>query len=138
MKNITEAQKRKIYAVSKEYGIDHELLHVIVKNISGKDSIKELSIMDAVKVIDRIQGKKQSTDPKKEHMTYKQEAYIKGLAKELDWIDEDGLLDERRINGFCKKYYGIDNWKWLTRSLASKIIEGMKMLITRNDETKGA
>lgn len=138
MKNITEAQKRKIYAVSKEYGIDHELLHVIVKNISGKDSIKELSIMDAVKVIDRIQGKKQSTDPKKEHMTYKQEAYIKGLAKELDWIDDDGLLDERRINGFCKKYYGIDNWKWLTRSLASKIIEGMKMLITHNDETKGA
>ncbi len=138
MKNITEAQKRKIYAVSKEYGIDNELLHIIVKNISGKDSIKQLSIMEAVKVIDRIQGNYQSVNPKKEHMTYKQEAYIKGLAKDLEWIDEDGLPDERRINGFCKKYYGIDNWKWLTRSLASKIIEGMKMLIQRNDETKGA
>lgn len=138
MRKITPSQMRKIYALAKENGIDNELLHIIVENETGKSSIAELKIMEAVKVIDKIEGKKQSYNPKKEHMTYKQEAYIKGLAKDLGWVDVDGDIDEKRLNGFCKKYYGIETYKWLTRSLASKVIEGLKQLTSRNDETKQA
>lgn len=129
---------RKIYALARENGIDNELLHIIVENETGEESITSLDITSAIKVIDRIEDRKQSTNPKQEHMTYKQEAFINGLAKDLGWLDENGVPDSKRIDGFCKKFYGIENHKWLTRSLASKVIEGLKNLILKNDETKGA
>lgn len=138
MRKITPSQMRKIYALAKENGMNKELLHIIVENETDKTSIAELNIMEAVKVIDKISDRKQSYNPKIEHMSYKQEAYIKGLAKDLGWVDVDGGIDEKRLNGFCKKYYGIETYKWLTRSLASKVIEGLKTLIMRNDETKQA
>lgn len=138
MRKITPSQMRKIYALAKENGIDNELLHIIVENETDKNSISSLSITEAVKVIDKIADRKQSHNPKTEHMTYKQEAYIKGLAKDLGWLDVNGGIDEKRLNGFCKKYYGIETYKWLTRSLASKVIEGLKSLIMRNDETRQA
>lgn len=125
---ITSGQIRKIYAVANEYGIDRDLLHEIVENETNKEHIKELSFNEAIKVIDRINGKKQSAKPDEEHMTYKQEAYIKGLAKDLLWIKQDGTVDEKRLNGFVSKFYGITSYKWLTRTMATKVIEGLKSL----------
>ena len=134
MKRITPAQNRKIHSLANEYGLDSDLLHSVVKSETGKSSIKELTVMDAVKVIDRLESKKQSVDSSREHMTYRQEAYIKGLAKDLSWIDEDGKADTKRIDGFVKKYYGVDSHKFLTRKLATKTIEGLKSLISREEK----
>ncbi len=125
---ITPRQIRKIYAASNEYGIDNDLLHEIVSSETKKEHIKELTFEEAVRVIDRIEGKKQSAKPDEEHMTYKQEAYIKGLAKDLSWTSEEGTVDEKRLNGFVSKFYGITSYKWLTRTMATKVIEGLKAL----------
>ena len=136
MRGITPAQNRKIHMLAKEYAIDNEMLHAIVFQETKKESIKQLTIMEAVKVIDRIEGNKQVVNSDKEHMSYKQEALIKALAKELGWVDTSGNLDEKRLNGFCKKYFGIECYKWLSIKLASKIIEGLKNLKKHGDEAK--
>lgn len=127
MRSITMAQKRKIFAVANEHGIDNDLLHELVLNETKREHISELTFYEAIQVIDRIEGKKQSARPDREHMTYKQEAFIKGLAKDMGWIIS-GKVDEKRINGFVSKFYGIDNYKWLTRTMATKVIEGLKSL----------
>ena len=138
MRKITPSQMRKNYALAKEYAIDNDLLHIIVESETGREHISELTIMEAVKVIDKMEGRKQSTDPKKEHMTYKQEAFIMALARELKWVDEEGNIDDRRLNGFCRKYYEIESYKWLTRSKAGKVIEGLKSLLRKQAETEPA
>ena len=136
MRGITPAQNRKIHMLAKEYAIDNEMLHAIVFQETKKESIKQLTIMEAVKVIDRIEGNKQVVNSDKEHMSYKQEAFIKSLAKELGWVDTSGNLDEKRLNGFCKKYCNIERYKWLSVKNASKIIEGLKNLKKHGDDAK--
>ena len=76
MRGITPAQNRKIHMLAKEYAIDNEMLHAIVFQETKKESIKQLTIMEAVKVIDRIEGNKQVVNSDKEHMSYKQEQYL--------------------------------------------------------------
>lgn len=136
MRGITPAQNRKLHMLAKEYAIDDEMLHAIVYQETKKDSIKKLTIMEAVKVIDRIEGKKQVVNSSKEHMTYKQEAFMVALAKELGWVDASGGLDAKRLNGFCKKYCGIERYKWLSISMAVKVIEGLKNLKKHDDEAQ--
>ena len=136
MRGITPAQNRKLHMLAKEYAIDDEMLHAIVFQETKKESIKQLTIMEVVKVIDRIEGRRQVVNSSKEHMSYKQEALMKALAKELGWVDASGNLDESRLNGFCKKYCGIERYKWLSIKLASKIIEGLKNLKKHEDEAK--
>lgn len=131
MRRITPAQNRKIHSLAKEYGLDSDLLHSVVQSETGKSSLKELTVMEAVKVIDRLEGRGQSYDSTREHMTYRQEAYIKGLAKDLGWTGEDGKVDKKRIDGFVRKFYGVDSHKFLSRSMASKVIEGLKSLLSK-------
>lgn len=133
MRGITPAQNKKIHMLAKEYGMDDDLLHAMIEAETRKDSIKKLTIMEAVKIIDRLEGRAQSYDAKHEHMTYRQEAYIKGLAKDMGWIDEKGYADTKRISGFVSKFYGIDNYKWLTKSMAGKVIEGLKKMAEKQE-----
>jgi len=42
MKKITAAQIRKIHAISRERGIDDDLLHEHTRMLTGKESLKEL------------------------------------------------------------------------------------------------
>ncbi len=55
MKRMTEKQRRKIFKLAEEYGLDNDLLHTYIFNLVGKNSIKELNIADAGKVIDNFE-----------------------------------------------------------------------------------
>ena len=86
--------------------------------------------MEAVTVIDALEGKRQAKNS--DHMTAKQEYYLKCLAKEAGMTDEDGGLDEKRLDGFCRARYNVMRYAWLTRQQAGKVIEGLKAMIERN------
>ncbi len=133
MQPITTSQMRKIYATAREHGLDNDLLHIHINTITGKGSLKELNITEAVKLIDSLEGKK--TNPKSDHMTEKQSRYIYMLMKDLGWLDENGKRDYKRLDGFCSKRYGVDSYKWLTASMASKVIEGLKKMIANQEES---
>lgn len=118
-KAITAAQMRKIHVLAKDYGLDDDLLHLQIQTLTGKGSLKELSLGEAARVIDRL-------DQKANNMSWKQKCLIDRLMQELGWTDEKGIPDDKRLDGFCSKYCGVDSHKWLTRRDASKVIEGLK------------
>ncbi|MGL4791892.1 MAG: hypothetical protein ACRCW1_10820, partial [Anaerotignaceae bacterium] len=73
MKNLTVAQLRKIHILAKERGLDNEMLHAHIFNLTQKDSIKALSVAEAIKVIDGLEDRGN-------RITFKQQRYIEGLA----------------------------------------------------------
>ena len=133
MNGITPAQKRKIWILARQNGMDDELLHLYVSRLTKKSSIRSLTIMEAVSVIDALEGKERQPA---DHMSTKQEYYMKALAKELGMIKEDGSLDEKRLNGFCRGRYGVGSYSWLTRTQASRVIEGLKAMVERKEEAE--
>ncbi|MCM1193925.1 MAG: regulatory protein GemA [Butyrivibrio sp.] len=120
---ITVSQMRKIHVLAREYGLDDDLLHIHVRTVTGKDSLKKLSLREAVRVIDSLEKKSA------EQMSWKQQYLMEKLLVELGWIDEKGKPDYKRLDGFCSKRYGVGSHKWLTRAAASKVIEGLKSML---------
>lgn len=129
---ITASQMRKIHVLARDYGLDNDLLHVHVQTVTGKDSLKKLSLREAVRVIDSLE--KRSSD----RMTWKQKYLMEKLLKELGWTDGEGNPDHKRLDGFCSKRFGVDSHQWLTRAAASKVIEGLKNMIKNEGNTEGA
>lgn len=127
MSGITQSQIRKIYALCRERGLDEDLLHEHIYSLVKKDSVKKLTISEAVKVIDSLSGKKTSCGG----ASYKQMTYIKNLMKTLGWVTESGMPDMERLSGLCKKMYKIETYKWLDVKMASGIIEALKEFIER-------
>lgn len=124
MRKITQGQQRKIHATAGELGMDDDLLHEYVYMLTGKESLKDLSINDAVRVIDGLEGKKGYAAG--DRISYRQESYIFILLKKINWVDDGGEPDKKRLNGFVKKQYGIDDYRWMTKGIASKVIEALK------------
>lgn len=129
MRKVTQAQQRKIHVLAGELGMDDDLLHSYVSMMVQKDSLKELSLTEAVKVIDGMEAKKGYASG--DRISRRQEHYIFILMKKLGWTDAQGNPDKRRLDGFVKKQYGIDDYRWITRGAASKVIEALKALAFR-------
>ena len=60
MIKITAAQRRKIFILAKEYGLDNDLLHTYIFNLVGKKSIKKLNVLDAIKIIDSFEDRQKA------------------------------------------------------------------------------
>ena len=50
---------------------------------------------------------------------------------QLEWVLEDGKPDKIRLDGFVRKQYGLDDSRWMTKKIASRVIEGLKALAAR-------
>lgn len=131
-KKITPGQMKKIHALAKEIGMDDDLLHGYVRMLTEKESLKELSLNDAARVIDGMTGKKGYAQG--DRISYRQEAFIFALMKKMGWTDSKGNPDKKRLNGFIKKQYGIEDYRWTTRGIASKVIEAFKELAAREGQ----
>ena len=130
MKGVTPAQLRKIHACARECGMDDDLLHIAVRDITGRSSLKELTAAQACLVIDTMEGK-QKTSADGDSATTKQMRYINDLMKQLGWVDDKKEPDMARLDGMCKKYAKVDSHKWLSRAGASIIIEALKKMLER-------
>lgn len=129
---VTAAQMRKIHVLAREYGLDDDLLHVHIQTVTGKDSLKKLSLGEAVRVIDSLDQKAA------DQMTWRQKYRIDKLLQALGWTDGQGQPDYKRLDGFCGKYYGVGSHKWLTRRNASNVIEGLKNMAGKEGADRGA
>ena len=113
---MTEKQRKLLFLLAKQKGMDNEILHSYVEAKTGKQSITEVTTQEAKVLLDGLQEKKQTA---KGHITEKQLHYMKGLAKNLGW-------NEKTLNQFIEKQYGISNVHWLSSKQAAKVIEGLK------------
>lgn len=130
MGTITAAQIRKIFILSKEIGMDEDLLHAHVELLTKKSSIKLLTITEAIRVIDSLTGKR-TVHNTQNKATIKQIYYIEGMAKELGWVDEQGRVEHKRIDGLCEQTAKVSSYKWLTKKGASDVIEAMKNMVKK-------
>lgn len=129
MRKITAAQNRKIHMLASQLGMDADLLHEFVGMLTGKSHISGLSISEAVKVIDSLEGRRYYESGS--HMTDRQKKYIFFLMKQTGWVDKGGEPELKRLDGFVKKQYGIDSHRFLDRKTASNVIEFFKELEAR-------
>lgn len=132
MAKASAAQIRKIYVLARERAMDDDLLHLHIFQVVHKKSIRDLTVMEAVWVIDSLEGKK--TEPKQTGATAKQMHYIRGLLQELGWVKESGEADMDRLDGLLRARYKVDHHKWLTKETASQVIEGLKAMLKRQQE----
>lgn len=132
MKKITQGQMKKIHALAKETGMDNDLLHGYVYMLTEKESLRDLTLNEAARVIDGMEGRKGYE--RGDRVSGRQEHFIFILMRKLGWVTDKGEPDIKRLNGFVKKQYGIEDYRWMTRGLASKVIEAFKSLIERGLE----
>lgn len=136
MGKISAAQQRKIHVLAKQIGMDDDLLHEYVYMVVGKESLRQLSTIEAVKVIDGLDSR--NGYERGDRASYRQEHFIRLLMEQLGWVDENGQPDKSRLDGFCRRQCGLDDSRWMTRKAASKVIEGLKNLKERQKKEQMA
>lgn len=128
MAKITTAQIRKIFWLGGQRGLDEEMLRGYIHSMVSKSSLKELTIIEAIKIIDALDDSKANAP---DRITPKQQKFIKGLAKQYGWVGENKMVDMSRLNKWLENRYGISSILWLTPKNASDAIEGLKAMIKR-------
>ncbi len=103
---ITRAQMAKIYALSKELGLDIDLIHELVSAETGRNSLKDLTVLEGILIIDRLQG----------HGT------PKGMATSRQ---------KRFIGGLLRSKFRVDSYQWLTVRKAREVIKALKNMKVR-------
>jgi len=127
---ITPEQRRKIFGLQKQYGMEEENLRSVVEQVSGDRSISALTKEQAIKVIDRLcKLVGEAPKPREHRATDAMLGKIRQLEKEIGWES-----DPRRLQGFIKKYAGVERLNWLTKQQAAKIIEALKKMKERGYE----
>lgn len=137
-KVVTRDQIKKIYVAARERGIDKDLLHEHMEMLVHKSSIRELTMKEAIILIDSLEGKAPVC---KDRATHRQMLYIYGLMKELGWMTEDGKPDLDRLNRFLqsdKAGFNLADHRWLQKGPASDLIEALKAMLTRKQEKEVA
>lgn len=132
MTKATAAQIRKIHVLARERAMDDDLLHLHVQNLTHKGHIRDLTVMEAIWVIDSLEGR--SKDPRRELATSRQMWRIRKMLVELGWADENGEADMGRLDGFLRERVGIAHYKWLDKTKASQAIEALKAMLERQQE----
>lgn len=129
-KVMTKAQRARIYAVCREQAIDNDLLHELVYAETGCGSLKDLTSGQALRVIDRLEGR--STP--KGMATARQKRFLGALLKEIGWVLPGGDADWARLEAFVQNQYKVDSLKWLTSRTAGQAIEALKDMKARAEK----
>ncbi|KEQ23416.1 regulatory protein GemA [Paenibacillus tyrfis] len=126
---ITPEQRRKIFGIQKQHGIETDDLYSLVEQISGNRSISALTKEQGIKLIDRLCKIVGEVPKPREHRASEAMiGYIRKLEQELGWKD-----DPNRLLGFMKRMTGVDRLEWLTKQQGIKLIEGLKNMRGRAD-----
>lgn len=138
MATNTPASIRKIWGIAKspELRLTDEELHLVVAAHTGKDSIKELNkreMQTVVRVLARMKSSVGKAEPAQSRSggntgTENQRKKIYRLASELGWEKSE------RVNGLCRKMFGVERVEWLDYTRCSKLIEALKSMLKRQNE----
>ncbi len=124
-------------------GFDSDVLHALVRELTGKEHISDLTRRQAHFVIEHLMDRLEpprsvivhDVGPNRlpRHIplaTRPQRRYIESLTSRLGWEDP------KRLQGFLQKYAGTDSIEWLTRDKAASVIEGLKSLVRQETDRR--
>ena len=126
-------------AKSPELGMTDEELHLLVLSHTGKDSIKQLNKRELGVMVSVLAGMKDSSTKgakKRKHQTgnpatVNQRKKVYKLAEELGWTKK------ARINGFCRRMFGVESVDWLNYMQCSDLIVALKSMVERMEKEDG-
>lgn len=131
----TPASLRTLWAIAKspELSMNDDDLHAVVYRATRKSSMKELTQGEINNLARVLQNMKDGTGQKRtdeggDPRTVAQRRKIYALCEELGWND-----DNRRINAFVKRMFGVDRVEWLTMAQCNVIIEALKKMAARKE-----
>ena len=139
-KVITGKQIKLLWVLARQIGMDSDCLHEIIFWITGKESMKDLSVLEAKEVIDSLvqdgaKVKKKRSLPRYlppnvvEMVTPKQVQFITYLEKKLGWQD-----NPERLKGFLRRIIKRESVR--TKQEAIKVIQGLKNMVDRKPKPK--
>lgn len=131
------ASLRTIWAIAKssELSMTDDDLHAVVYRETGKESMKKLNQREIDRISRVLQNMKDGnkaketskrTDEGGDPRTIKLRHKIYALCGELGWNDNNS-----RINGFCKRMFGVERIEWLTMTQCNMVIEALKDMVDR-------
>lgn len=123
---------RTIWGLAKcpELSLNDDELHALVEGLTGKESIKKLNKREIGQVVKQLQKMKDSAASRKRKTsgnaaTINQRKKVYKLARELGWEKQS------RVNGMCKRMFGVSSVEWLNYMQCSKLIEALKSMVER-------
>lgn len=136
----TKRQLKLIWVLARQLGMDSHALHELALEVTGRDSIKILSLGEGKTIIEALvcagaKIKKKKTSPRDladnvvEIVTADQMNYIGYLEKQLGW-----QANPDRLDGFLRRTIKKDRIR--TKRDAVKIIEGLKAILNREISKK--
>ena len=125
-------------AKSPELGMTDEELHLLVLSHTGKDSIKQLNKRELGMMVSVLADMKDSAKGAKNRKRQtgnparvNQRKKVYKLAESLGWTKK------ARINGFCRKMFGVESVDWLNYMQCSDLIEALKSMVERKEKEDG-
>ena len=139
-KKETKSYITKLWGIAKspELKLTGEELHLLVLAHTGKESIRELNILElntCIRVLlDMKDSARSAAKGKQERYnagnpsTIRQRKKIYKLTQELGWDKQ------ARVNGLCKKMFAVSCVEWLSYQQCSKLIEALKSMAVRKEK----
>lgn len=125
-------------AKSPELGMTDEELHLLVLSHTRKDSIRQLNKRELGMMVSVLADMKDSAKGAKNRKrqtgnpaTVNQRKKVYKLAESLGWTKK------ARINGFCRKMFGVESVDWLNYMQCSDLIEALKSMVERMEKEDG-
>lgn len=142
MKAIQPNQLKAIYASGNKLGLcdkldpENDLLHALVFRTTGKNSIRELTYLEAFRVLEEL--KKSKIAPGK--MSAGQQGKAWALMNELAQLSPSEASNGERMVGIVTKVTGVSCSKknpfaWLSKKQGNEVIEMLKRYI-ENEKNK--
>lgn len=119
-------------AKSPELKLNEDDLYALIARETGKDSMRALTQREIDMICarlgelkDQARGRKyqRRTDQGGSVGTISQRRKIYKLSEALGWAE-----DNRRVNGMCRRMFGVDRVEWLSYQQCAKLIEALKKM----------
>jgi ribosome biogenesis GTPase A len=133
---ISAAQMKMVYTLARNQGMDDDVLHARVQAATGKEHVREMTCMEAAKLIDSLTGKDTSNrrryDRPLNRASQEQINKIIALARRIGWMtDAEGHESYERLHGFLRARYHVERLDWLTPDSANRCVEALKAMAQR-------
>lgn len=123
-------------AKCQELSLTDEELHLIVSAHTGKDSIKQLNQRELGTVIGVLGNMKSSASKngRSDRQTRGNTGTVNQRKKIYKLTETLGWNKPARVNGLCKKMFGVACVEWLDYQQCSKLIEALKSMAERMEK----
>lgn len=147
---MTDNERKRIFGLARELGINSEELHILVNGVTGCTSITELNkkqtydvireLNDRIKLSGKTDSPKPKSKPKKEEVivpgiiTPNQKRYCWNMMYHLAELEPRDTAVGERMCGAIGKILGVtavpeDPFKWVTFEQGRDLIEGLKRYV---------